>query len=148
MTLTFWNLDYGQGRSALVASEQASHTILVSSSKRVASNISTKYLEELQVSKSPQLSDQASSQETPLDRPIAPPLCAKAPCPQVTPAQWHECLKADEQETRRVGTVDGCEIHVAPPESQSKPGIKMVDPEPCKETQRRPQLFIAGIVPY
>ena len=33
-------------------------------------------------------------------------------------------------------------------ESQSKPGIKMVDPEPCKEIQRRPQLFMAGIVPY
>ena len=33
-------------------------------------------------------------------------------------------------------------------ESQSKPGTKMVDPEPCKELRRRPQLYIAGIVPY
>ena len=33
-------------------------------------------------------------------------------------------------------------------ESQSKPGSKMVDPEPCKESRRRPQLFVAGIVPY
>ena len=33
-------------------------------------------------------------------------------------------------------------------ESQSKPGIKMVYPEPCKELRRRPQLFMAGIVPY
>ena len=32
-------------------------------------------------------------------------------------------------------------------ESQSKPGINMVDPEPCKELRRRPQLFPAGIVP-
>ena len=32
-------------------------------------------------------------------------------------------------------------------ESQSKPGIYMVDPRPCKEIQRRPQLFLAGIVP-
>ena len=33
-------------------------------------------------------------------------------------------------------------------ESQSKPGIKMVYPEPCKEVRRRPQLFLVGIVPY
>ena len=32
-------------------------------------------------------------------------------------------------------------------ELQSKPGIKMVDPEPCKEIHRQPQLFMAGIVP-
>ena len=38
--------------------------------------------------------------------------------------------------------------HVSKVESQSKPGIKMVDPEPCKEIQRLPQLFLAGIVPY
>ena len=36
----------------------------------------------------------------------------------------------------------------APPESPSKPGIKMVYPEPCKELRRRPQLLIAEIVPY
>ena len=30
------------------------------------------------------------------------------------------------------------------PESQSKHGIKMVDPE----LRRRPQLFMVGIVPY
>ena len=34
------------------------------------------------------------------------------------------------------------------PESQSKPGIEMLDPEPCKEIQRRLHLFMAGIVPY
>ena len=28
-----------------------------------------------------------------------------------------------------------------------KPGTKMVDPEPCKESRRRPQLFMVGIVP-
>ena len=33
-------------------------------------------------------------------------------------------------------------------ESQSKPGVKMVFPEPCKALRRRPQLFMAGIVPY
>ena len=33
-------------------------------------------------------------------------------------------------------------------ESQSKPGTQMVDPEPCKELRRRPQLYVAGIVPY
>ena len=33
-------------------------------------------------------------------------------------------------------------------ESQSKPGTKMVDPEPCKELRRRPRLFMAGIVLY
>ena len=33
-------------------------------------------------------------------------------------------------------------------ESQSKPGIKMVYPEPCKELRRRPQLFLAGTAPY
>ena len=37
-------------------------------------------------------------------------------------------------------------------ESQSKPvtkpGTKMVYPEPCKELRRRPQLFLAGVVPY
>ena len=34
-------------------------------------------------------------------------------------------------------------------ESQSKPGIKMVHPEPCEELQqRRPQLFLVGIVHY
>ena len=32
--------------------------------------------------------------------------------------------------------------------SQSKPGIKMVDPEPCKELRRRPQLLLAGTAPY
>ena len=32
-------------------------------------------------------------------------------------------------------------------ESQSKPGTKMVNPEPCKELERRPQLCMAGIVP-
>ena len=31
---------------------------------------------------------------------------------------------------------------------KSKPGTKMVDPEPCKELSRRPQLFMAGILPY
>ena len=35
-----------------------------------------------------------------------------------------------------------------PCHSQSKPGIKMVDPEPCKEIRRRLQLFMVGIVPY
>ena len=35
-----------------------------------------------------------------------------------------------------------------PVESQSKPGIKMVYPEPCKELRRRPQLFLAGTAPY
>ena len=33
-------------------------------------------------------------------------------------------------------------------ESQSKPGTKMVDPEPCKELRRQPHLILAGIVPY
>ena len=33
-------------------------------------------------------------------------------------------------------------------ESKSKPAIEMGDPEPCKELRRRPQLFLAGIVPY
>ena len=36
-------------------------------------------------------------------------------------------------------------------ESQSKPGIKTIDPEPYKELGRRPwrpQLFMVGIVPY
>ena len=33
-------------------------------------------------------------------------------------------------------------------ESQSKPGTKMVYPEPCQELRRRPQLVMAGIVPY
>ena len=33
-------------------------------------------------------------------------------------------------------------------ESQSKPGTQMVNLEPCKELERRPQLFMAGIVPY
>ena len=33
-------------------------------------------------------------------------------------------------------------------ESQSKPGTKMVNPEPCKELERRPQLFLAGTAPY
>ena len=33
-------------------------------------------------------------------------------------------------------------------ESFSKPGTKMVNPEPCKELKRRPHLFMAGIVPY
>ena len=28
------------------------------------------------------------------------------------------------------------------------PGIELVDPEPCKELPRWPQLFLAGIVPY
>ena len=32
--------------------------------------------------------------------------------------------------------------------SKSKPGIKMVYPEPCKEFRRRPQLFMVGIIPY
>ena len=32
-------------------------------------------------------------------------------------------------------------------ESQSKPGTKMVCPEPCKELRRRPQLFLAGTAP-
>ena len=31
-----------------------------------------------------------------------------------------------------------------PPESQSKPGTKMVDPEPCTELRRPPQLFRLG----
>ena len=31
----------------------------------------------------------------------------------------------------------------APHESQSKPGITVVDPEPCKDIRRRPQLFTA-----
>ena len=35
-----------------------------------------------------------------------------------------------------------------PVESQSKPGTMVVIPEPCKELRRRPQLFMAGIVPY
>ena len=35
-----------------------------------------------------------------------------------------------------------------PAESQSKLGTKMVNPEPCKELEMRPQLFMAGIVPY
>ena len=37
----------------------------------------------------------------------------------------------------------------AAPESHSKPGIKMVDPEPCfrKYKGGHPQLFLAGIVP-
>ena len=35
-----------------------------------------------------------------------------------------------------------------PSESQSKPGIKMVYPEPCKELRRRSQLFLAGTAPY
>ena len=34
------------------------------------------------------------------------------------------------------------------PESQSKPGTKMVNPEPCKELERRPQLFSAGTASY
>ena len=33
-------------------------------------------------------------------------------------------------------------------ESPSKPGTKMVNPEPCKELERRPQLFLAGTAPY
>ena len=33
-------------------------------------------------------------------------------------------------------------------ESQSKPGTKMVYPEPCTGLRRRPQLFLVGIVPY
>ena len=33
-------------------------------------------------------------------------------------------------------------------ESQSKPGTKMVNPEPCKEMKRRPQPFMAEIAPY
>ena len=33
-------------------------------------------------------------------------------------------------------------------ESRPKPGIKMVDPEPCKESRRRPLIFMVGIVPY
>ena len=33
-------------------------------------------------------------------------------------------------------------------ESQSKPGTKMVYPEPCTGLRRRPQLFMVGIVPY
>ena len=33
-------------------------------------------------------------------------------------------------------------------ESQSKPGVKMVYPEPCKELRRRPQQFLAGTAPY
>ena len=37
---------------------------------------------------------------------------------------------------------------IKPGESQSNPGTKMVYPEPCKELRRRPQLFLAGIVPY
>ena len=32
-------------------------------------------------------------------------------------------------------------------ESQSKPGTKMVYPEPCTGLRRRPQLFVAG-APY
>ena len=35
-----------------------------------------------------------------------------------------------------------------PFEPQSKPGIKMVYPEACKELRRRPQLFLAGTAPY
>ena len=50
-------------------------------------------------------------------------------------------LKQSTQSTQGDGQID---TH----ESQSKPGTKMVDPEPCKELRRRPQLFIAGIVPY
>ena len=40
----------------------------------------------------------------------------------------------------------GARVH----ESQSKPGIKMVDPEPCFKTFEGgyPQLFLARIVPY
>ena len=34
-----------------------------------------------------------------------------------------------------------------PPESQSKPGIKMLYPELCKDLRRRPQLFMAGSLP-
>ena len=43
----------------------------------------------------------------------------------------------------------GKETHMSPDqnESQSEPGIKMSDPEPCKEIHMRPQLFMAGIVP-
>ena len=33
-------------------------------------------------------------------------------------------------------------------ESSSKPGINMVNPEPCKELRRRPQLFMVGSIPY
>ena len=33
-------------------------------------------------------------------------------------------------------------------EAQSKPGIEMVYPEPCKELRKRPQLFLAGTAPY
>ena len=33
-------------------------------------------------------------------------------------------------------------------EPQSKPGTKVVNPEPCKEIGKRPQLFLAGTAPY
>ena len=32
-------------------------------------------------------------------------------------------------------------------ESQSKPGIQTVYPEPCEELKRRPQLVLAGTAP-
>ena len=32
--------------------------------------------------------------------------------------------------------------------AQSKPGTKMLDLEPYKEPRRRPELFMAGIVPF
>ena len=35
-------------------------------------------------------------------------------------------------------------LQPAVPESQSKPGIKMLHPNQCKELQRRPQLILAG----
>ena len=38
--------------------------------------------------------------------------------------------------------------HGPPGESQSKPGIEMAYPEPCKELRRRPQLFRAKTAPY
>ena len=41
---------------------------------------------------------------------------------------------------KRRGSVHGCQL--------VQFSTKMVDPEPCKESRRRPQLFMAGIVPY
>ena len=45
-------------------------------------------------------------------------------------------------------TLGGGPTPYAPTESQSKPGIKMVYPEACKELRSRPKLFLAGTAPY
>ena len=42
--------------------------------------------------------------------------------------------------TSRFGTISGC----VPCKSQSKPGTKMVNPEPCKELERRTSATISG----